>query len=175
MPNIGNYPSIDYTDLIEDLKEDLSSGIITEESNLYVVRQLFTVTIKRGDETLGEFAPVLDYLFERPELESTLTSTTVREAKKLCRDTIENLGDDVTDEGDSIRQASEMLLDDLEDYTKMNKKRNDRKCKVLLTSETKDGRKSCPMMVYLEKNEAGDEVGMMTAGDLMKEFELCNG
>ncbi len=175
MPNIGNYPSIDYTDLIEDLKEDLSSGIITEESNLYVVRQVFTVTIKRGDEILGEFAPVLDYLFERPELQSSLMTTTVREAKKLCRDAIINLGNDITDEGDSIRQASEMLLDDLEDYTKMNKKRNDRKCKVLLTTETEDGRKACPMMVYLEENEAGDNVSMMKAVDLMKEFELCNG
>lgn len=48
----NHFPTIDYVDLIEDLREDLNKNIINESSLLYIVRQKESITL---DCTEGSF------------------------------------------------------------------------------------------------------------------------
>ena len=171
MPNIGVYEHIDYNELIEDLKEDLDSGFMTDESPVYAVRSDYTVTLKNINKN---FSPVLDFLYADPKLQNKLVTMTVTEAKKLMREVISNLAEDESAKGNALKESSQLLLKDLEDYTKMNKKRGERPVKLLMT-EPVEGYGACPMNLYYQEDDAADEVELTTAKALMNEFVLCNG
>ena len=74
------FPTIDYTDMLEDLKEDIASGYITEESTLYLVRQKEDVFVEARGENVF---PVIDYFYDSPALKEDIVSMTVADAKKL--------------------------------------------------------------------------------------------
>ena len=76
----NHFPTIDYVDLIEDLREDLNKNIINESSLLYIVRQKESITL---DCTEGSFYPIVDFFYTQPELASPLTQMTIIDAKKL--------------------------------------------------------------------------------------------
>ena len=98
------FPTIDYTDMLEDLKEDIASGYITEESTLYLVRQKEDVFVEAKGENVF---PVIDYFYDRPALKEDIASMTVADAKKLCFEVLEKLTDEKVKEIDTIAQAKE--------------------------------------------------------------------
>ena len=156
------FPTIDYTDMLEDLKEDIASGYITEESTLYLVRQKEDVFVEAKGENVF---PVIDYFYDSPALKEDIVSMTVADAKKLCFEVLEKL----TDEKDeAFAAAVKLLTSDLKDYTAGNNKRNERLCKVVF--EDKSG---VPMMIYYDETDAADKITSVTASDLIKELESC--
>jgi hypothetical protein len=153
------FPRIDYEDMINDLRDDMEQGYITEDSTLYVLRQktpVFVECISR------EALPVLDYFYDKPALKEELPSMTVKEAKKVCFD-IEAGTDD-----ENLKAAAKILIDDMNAYTKGNPKRNSRLCRMLLTEN------DLPMMVYYQDYDPADTAGKVRAGDLLAELTSCS-
>lgn len=153
------FPSIDYEDMIDDLREDLEQGYITEDSILYVLRQKTPVFVECISK---EALPVLDYFYDKPVLKEALSSMTVKEAKKVCFD-IEAAAED-----DNLKAAVKILIDDMNSYSKGNPKRNSRPCKMIVTE------KDLPMMVYYQDYDPADTLGKVRAGDLLLELTSCS-
>lgn len=156
------FPSIDYGDLIEDIRNDISEGYIKEEDTIFIVRQETPIFL---ENTNSEERAVLDYFYSEPALSPSLAVKTVREAKAFCRDCIK--ADDIPEGLLAVAQA---LLSDMNDYTKINPKRNDRGCKLLLTS---DGR--FPVMVYFNDSDPSGTVESIKVSDLLGELIRCSG
>jgi hypothetical protein len=156
------YPSIDYTDMISDLKEDISSEFITEDSMLYVVRQKEEVYVEAKGENVF---PVIDYFYDRPALKEDIVTMKVADAKKLCFEILEQLTDT---EDDSFAAAVKLLTEDLKSYTAGNPKRNSRSCKVLFEDNS-----GIPMMIYYDDTGAADKLASISAGELLKELKDC--
>lgn len=155
------FPTIDYEDMISDLKEDMESGYISPDSTLYVIRQKTAVMCEACGQ---EVFPVLDYFYETPELFEELREMTVEEAKKVCFAALETL----TDKNPSLKTAVAVLAEDLKEYTAGNGKRNQRLCRIVFEKSS-----LAPMMIYFDDNDAGDKVLTAKVGDLLKELESC--
>ena len=156
------FPTIDYTDMLEDLKEDIASGYITEESTLYLVRQKEDVFVEVKGENVF---PVIDYFYDKPVLKEDIASMTVADAKKLCFEVLEKLTDD---KDEAFAAAVKLLTSDLKDYTSGNNKRNERTCQVVFEEA-----KGVPMMIYYDDTAAADKLTSISAADLIKELEGC--
>ena len=155
------FPNIDYSDLIADLGDDMESGYIDEQSKLYLVRQLSAINV----ECCGkQMRPVIDYFYDKPELNMTLTCVTVNEAKKVCFAALEKI------DNEAMKANVELLTQDLKDYTAGNNKRNEKLCSLLFEKEN-----NIPMMVYYEDSDAASEVECITAGELMSELKEAMG
>ncbi|SMC37821.1 hypothetical protein SAMN06296952_0823 [Oscillospiraceae bacterium] len=152
------FPCIDYKDMISDLEEDTAAGYITGDSSLYILRQKTSVFVECIDR---EVRPVLDYFYDKPELQEKLSSMTVKEAKKLCFDISSTLEDD------RLKEAVTILIDDMNSYSKGNPKRNGRPCKLIMT------KKDLPMMVYYGDFDPSDELEIIKAEELLAELRSC--
>lgn len=156
------YPSIDYTDMINDLTEDISSGMIGEESELYVVRQKEEVFVEAAGTNVS---PVIDYYYDRPALKEDIVEMKVADAKKMCFEILGQL-EDTGD--DTFAAAVKLLTEDLRSYTAGNPKRNSRSCRVLFEEAS-----GVPMMIYYDDAGIADRVSRIKAGKLMEELKSC--
>ena len=158
---IEKFPSIDYTDLISDINDDISEGYISEDDTLYIVRQAEPIYLNNVDKKIRA---VIDYFYATPVLEQSLIPMTVRKAKDYCR---ESLAAEGISEG--MTAVIETLRSDLTDYTKGNPKRNDRPCKLLVTEDGK-----LPVMVYFDNCDPGDTAEKIKVSDLLSELKECS-
>ena len=167
----NHFPTIDYVDLIEDLREDLNKKIINESSLLYIVRQKESITL---DCTEGSFYPIVDFFYTQPELASPLTQMTIIDAKKLCYSSLDVLKqmDNSNNSVETFSAFCSIIASDLSDYTKGKSKRNNEHCFVLLTKST-DTLPSLPMMVYLQDEAINPVLETGKAKDILIEMQIC--
>lgn len=159
-----SYPDIDYEDLINELSFDLSNGYAQEDSLLYVLRESESIYIENKQK---EIVPVIDYFYPFPKLQDDLLVTTIVEAKKICFDALDKLRAENSNNEDMIESIS-MIISDLKDYTAGNKKRNDKKCRLVVTSGD-----NLPLMLYFEDTFAAASLEQITAKDLLNELKDC--
>lgn len=159
-----SYPDIDYEELITELSFDLNNGYATDDSMLYVLRESESIFIENKQK---EIVPVIDYFYSMPELKMDLPETTIVDAKKICFDALDKLKNSDSNNEDMIESIS-MIISDLKNYTAGNKKRNDKKCKLVLTAK-----ESIPMMLYFDDTFASNHLEQISAKDLLTELKSC--
>lgn len=163
-----SYSSIDYTDMISELKEDLDSGFINSDDELYIIRQNTPVTLSTSSEV---FYPVLDYLYSEPKLKKGLAIMPIAEIKRKCYALLDDLehGVDCPFEREACTQVIEEITKSLGDYTKGKSKRNDEPVSIILT-EAGD----IPFAFFYDSDDASDTLEMIKASELLQELERCN-
>lgn len=154
------YSYIDYNDMISELKDDLDQGFVSEDSELYIIRQNTPVTLSSSSEV---FYPVLDYLYMEPELRTDLVSMTIADAKREFY----SLKETVTSE--TYLQILSEILNSLSEYTHGRSKRNDEKILVVYTKES-----GLPFTFFFENDDANDELETIAVKELLQELECCN-
>ena len=154
---MSDYISIDYSEIRESLLSDLEDKTLTEDSMIYVTRHRSKVNIKGKDRN-----PIIDYFYAKPEIDDKLTEMTVLEAKKLMFDARERYDDDFS------RETLDLMISDLQDYTKNRPNRNNRKCFLLFTSETR-----FPIMLYFEDEEVQSTLSLSKLSDILNEIDEC--
>ena len=159
---IQKYPSIDYTDMLADLNEDIRSGIINDDSSLYIIREKEEVFVEAAGVNIS---PVIDYYYDRPALREDIVAMKVGDAKKMCFDILEQL---TGTEDEPFAAAVKLLTEDLKSYTAGNPKRNSRICKVLFEEAS-----GIPMMIYYDDTDVADKVGVISAHELVEELKSC--
>ena len=106
----------------------------------------------------------MDYFYESPELEPSLTKMKVIEAKKLVFEMKNKVDDDIW------KETLDIIIGDLQAYTKNRSKRNDNDCYLLFIKDTK-----LPMMLFFEDEEPSMEVTSAKVSDVLSELSECNG
>ena len=159
MNSIPSFESIDYSELIESLNSDIADNTLSNDSTILLVRQKGAVKV--GNK---EYFPVMDYFYESPELEPSLTKMKVIEAKKLVFEMKDKVDDDIW------KETLDIIIGDLQAYTKNRSKRNDNDCYLLFIKDTK-----LPMMLFFEDEEPSMEVTSAKVSDVLSELSECNG
>ena len=159
MNSIPSFESIDYSELIESLNSDIADNTLSNDSTILLVRQKGAVKV--GNK---EYFPVMDYFYESPELEPSLTKMKVIEAKKLVFEMKNKVDDDIW------KETLDIIIGDLQAYTKNRSKRNDNDCYLLFIKDTK-----LPMMLFFEDEEPSMEVTSAKVSDVLSELSECNG
>ena len=157
MNSTPSYDSIDYGEISEALRSDLDDGTLTPKSDIFVVRHSQAVRIGGTD-----YYPVMDYFYMNPALEDSLTKMTVLEAKKLLFKAKEEFEDEFS------RSTIDIIISDLQAYTKNRSKRNDNPCFLLLTKEEK-----LPMMLFFGEEAPKEEVYISKVSDILDEISEC--
>lgn len=154
----NNYINEEYSRIIEDLKEEITEGYISENENLYVVRQSHEENLNGNKIT-----PVVDFFFEMPALSEKMSKAKVVDVKKGLFEMVAALPEDADP---NIKEALNMHINCLKDYTSQNSKRNDKVCTLVVAEES-----GLPMAIYFEEDEVADTLTRMTAKDLLAELE----
>lgn len=158
MPNDStSYNSIDYAEILESLQEDLKDSTLTDDSDILVVRHASSVKI--GGK---EFYPIMDYFYTRPELDEKLTKMTVLEAKQLLFKAKDEFEDDFS------KSTIDIIISDLQAYTKNRSKRNENSCFLLFTKEEK-----LPIMLFFDEEKPQENVFLSKVSDIMAEIKEC--
>lgn len=152
----------EYAELLLQLNEEIEGGFVEEDEELYVIRQAYVVDV--GSTTIK---PVIDFFFREPELEPTMAKVKVDEAKKICFGLLDSLKD--REDADDLREAINMHISCLKDYTAGNGKRNDKDCLIVRVKDS-----AFPMMIYFEEDDVSDRIETITAGELKKELSLLS-
>lgn len=171
MNAIETWENIDYDELLEDLLDDIESGMLTKETELYVIRQNGLVKIAGTDLIVS---PVFDYFYDEPVLEPKLKAMTIVDLKKICYDIKEKLPK--TPDGpmkESLTETIEIVISELSGYTKNNSKRNDEPCKVVFTKEN-EFFPACPLLFFYKDDDCKDEIESIKATDLIDELLKCS-
>lgn len=155
------FPSIDYSDMIADLTDDIDSGFIGPDSRLYIVRQNSPIYIECCDR---ECRPVVDYFYDSPELMTALRRMSVKDAKQLCFDALEVTKDS------AMNAAVAALISDLKDYTAGNGRRNERACSMVFANNP-----PVPLMVYFDDSDVADTLEEMSTEALLAELRESSG
>ena len=158
MNSIPTFESIDYEELLESLNSDIADNTLTNDSVIRLVRQ--SGAVKVGDK---EYFPIMDYFYESPELEPSLTKMKVLDAKKLVFEQKEKIDDEI------YKETLDIIIGDLQAYTKNRSKRNDNDCFLLFIKDTK-----LPIMLFFEDEEPGMEVQISKVSDVLSEISECN-
>ncbi len=152
---------IDYTDMLEELNNDLEQEFITGDSTLYIIRQNTPVTLPSSPEAVY---PVMDYFYSEPKLNTSLETMSIDEAKKLCYSLLEKL-----DSQTASARIVEVIVKTLSDYTKGKSKRNSEPILLVKTTET-----DLPFTFYFDSDDAADELETITVNALIEELSTCN-
>ncbi|MCQ2482249.1 MAG: hypothetical protein MJ153_02015 [Clostridia bacterium] len=152
---------IDYTDMLEELNNDLEQEFITGDSVLYIIRQNTPVTLPSSPEVIY---PVMDYFYSEPKLNTSLETMSIDEAKKLCYSLLDKL-----DSQTASAQIIEVIIKSLSDYTKGKSKRNSEPVLIVKTTET-----DLPFTFYFDSDDASDELETITVNALIEELSTCN-
>lgn len=171
MNAIETWEYIDYDELLEFLNEDISSGVLTNDAEVYVIRQRGQVKIQGTDTIVN---PIVEFFYTSPELETKLIDMSIVDIKKLAFETIETLekADPQTEFASSFAEISRVITDELKNYTKNNSKRNNESCKVIMTKASGEY-KACPMMFFFKDDDVMDELELIKVSDLINEIENC--
>ena len=156
------FPEIDYEELISSLEEDLENDFISKDDNIFIVRQKTEVFCEACGKAVR---PVMDYFYNDLALIMDIKEYTVMECKKLCFEAIERLSDD---KFKALRDAINLIIEDLKEYTKGSSKRNERKCKVVFEESN-----NAPFMVYFDDNDADDRLEIISVSNLLMELNSC--
>ena len=158
MPNDStSYNSIDYSEILESLQEDLKDETLKEDSEILVIRHAASVKIGGKD-----FYPIMDYFYTKPELDEKLTKMTVLEAKQLLFKAKEEFEDDFS------KSTIDIIISDLQTYTKNRSKRNDNPCFLLFTKEER-----LPIMLFFDEEKPQENVFLSKVSDIMDEIKVC--
>lgn len=152
----------EYAELLLQLNEEIEGGFVREDEELFVIRQAYETQV--GDRKIR---PVIDFFFKDPELESSMTKMTVDEAKKLCFDILKQI--EGQDDAEDLKEALNLHISCLKDYTAGNGKRNDRNCYIVRVKGS-----AFPMMIYFEEDDVSGDIDMITAGQLAEELKLLS-
>lgn len=171
MNSIENWESIDYNDILDDISEDLDSGMLTPDTELYILRQNGKVKITGTDLVVS---PVLDFFYNDPELEPNLRKMTILDLKKICYEAKEHI-DNVANQNlkEVLATTLDLLITEMSSYTKNNSKRNNEPCKVVFTKETEKCI-SCPLIFFYEENDCCDEIEIIKTSVLLDELKKCS-
>lgn len=171
MNAIENWERIDYDEIIEDLNDDIATGVLTPDAMVYVLRQDITVKIT-GTDTVVE--PVFDFFYNDPELLTDLKLMSVLELKKLCYATKDFFADkEASNLKEALTETLDIIVKSLSDYTKNNSKRNNEICKVVLTKEN-ETYPSVPLLYYFENESAKNQLELIKVSVLLEELIKCN-
>lgn len=161
-----SYQDIDYSEMLTELNFDLQNGYVSEDSELYIIRQKESVYVEKIS---SEIFPIIDYFYSMPKLSTVVKTMTVLEAKKECFKALDILsGNDVPNK-DALTEAVSVLVADLKQYTAGNNKRNDKLCQIVYTLDPE-----VPMMLYYDDTLAGDSLEIITANNLLSELKSCS-
>ena len=155
MNSTHSYDFIDYDELLESINGDLEDKTLTEDSVIYLVRQKNAVKVGNKD-----FFPVMDYFYDDPELNDSLTRMKVVEAKKLIFDKIEKT------ENEAWKETLQILVGDLQAYTKNRSKRNDNDCFLLFIKDT-----DMPIMLFFEEEEPSEKITSLKVSEVLAEID----
>ena len=147
-------------ELLLQLKEELDGGFVAEDEKLFVIRQAYASNIDGKD-----IRPVVDFFFAEPELETTMARIKVSEAKKICFGLLENLKD--KEDSEDLREALNLHISCLKDYTANNGKRNEKDCYIVRVKDS-----AFPMMIYFEEDDIDPVIEKITAAELLAELKL---
>ncbi|MCQ2532894.1 MAG: hypothetical protein MJ093_09375 [Saccharofermentans sp.] len=151
---MNEYIIDEYKELLSQLEEVIKEGHITETDSLLVVRQSGDVDFKGNT-----ICPVVDFFFSEPKLKENMLSIKVVEAKKMLFDILGEVEDA------QVKEAVQLLIDYLKDYTANNNKRNDKNCLIVCVEES-----GFPMMIYFEEDQVSDTLEVITTGNLLAEL-----
>mgnify|MGYP003304833939 CR=1 FL=1 len=171
MNAIETWESIDYDELLADLLDDIESGMLTNDTELYIIRQNGQVKIAGTDLVVS---PVFDYFYDEPALEPKLRDMTIVDLKKICYDIKDKLAN--TPDGNMkeiLTETIEIEISELSGYTKNNSKRNDEPCKVIFTKENENF-PSCPLLFFYKDDDCKDEIETIKATILIDELLKCS-
>lgn len=159
MNSTTSYDSIDYEEILESLKSDLDDSTLKPDSDIYVVRHSSSVKVGGKD-----FFPVMDYFYMNPVLDDKLTKMTVLEAKQLLFKAKEEFVDDFS------KSTIDIIIGDLQAYTKNRSKRNENSCFLLFTKEDR-----LPIMLFFEEEAPKEEIFLSKVSDILDEITACFG
>lgn len=151
------------TSLIFQLNEEIEGGFVGLDEELYTVRSSKSKMVNGK-----EIYPVVDFFFTTPPLNEELRTMKVLEAKQQFFKIIDNISD--AEDADDLKEAVEIHVSCLKDYTASNNKRNENNCYIVNVEGS-----SFPMMVYFEEDEISTKLTKITAGDLMAELKALAG
>lgn len=159
---------IDYEDMLQELKEDLEQGFITNESSLYIIRQNTPVTLPKSNEAIY---PILDYFYTDPKLNSETKVMSIADAKKTCYALLDSLkAQDCPISGkDTFAEVLEVIVQTLGEYTKGKSKRNDEPVSLIYTQDT-----NLPFTFYYDSDDASDCLETISVSTLLEELNFCN-
>lgn len=170
MSGIEIYDSIDCEEIAEELSEDIESGFLNRDSDVFVVRKATAVSIKGRPEV---FEPVLDYFYTEPDLEETLSDMPIVEVKKICYsacDILKELDSKEYPQAPTMLITCQEIAEDLSGYTRGRSKKNDEVVRSVF-SKTNGSLPRIPLMVYMADADAAAKISLCKAGDILDEFE----
>lgn len=171
MSAIENYEYIDYDELLACLNEDISSGVLTPDSDIYIIRQNNQVKITGTDKVVN---PIVEFFYTSPELETNLSEMAIVDLKKLAFESIEVLSktETPTDLTASLSEISKIIADELKTYTKNNSKRNNELCKVIMT-KAEESFQAFPMMFFYKDDNVMGSLETIKVAAVIDEINGC--
>ncbi|MCQ2468160.1 MAG: hypothetical protein MJ166_11635 [Clostridia bacterium] len=171
MNSIENWESIDYSELIEALKDDISAGMLSPDTELYIVREKTQVKISGKDLTVQ---PVVEYFYDEPALQEKLNTMTILDLKKCLYEAKEQLAScETSPMQESLAETQEIMIQELSDYTKGRSKRNDENCLVIFAKATSKT-PYCPLMFFYETDDTTDTLEKISVEALLTELIACS-
>ena len=149
----------EYSSLLEQINEEITEGYIKESDALYIVRQKDS-TICKGHT----ITPVVDFFFTEPELDMDMKTVKVNDAKKFLFEILGAISDN--EESANLKEAVNMHISCLKDYTSNNNKRNEKDCYLVCVKES-----GLPMIIYFEEDSICKTLEKIAVGDLIKEIK----